>query len=144
MPALLHEHKAWSPLEAIAQWYRDWSQRRAAAELSCCGEEAIDRMAREVGLTAAELRQLAKMGPEAAGLLQRRMASLSLDPNEVGKIEPQTLHDLQRVCSLCQYHRRCARDLAHDAANPAWKNYCPNAATLAALNAEPWTARAEW
>jgi hypothetical protein len=25
-----------------------------------------------------------------------------------------------------------------------WQSYCPNAATLIALNAQPWAARSEW
>jgi hypothetical protein len=45
---------------------------------------------------------------------------------------------------MCRSHRRCKRDLAHDAADPAWEDYCPNAATLKALNAMPWRSRAEW
>ena len=43
----------------------------------------------------------------------------------------RTFQDLQRVCAMCESHRRCARDLARDSAIPAWKDYCPNAATLA-------------
>jgi len=144
MTASLHGQKAWSPVAAISQWYRSWSQRSSERELNCCGDEVVDRMARDIGVTAAELRRLAKSGPEAVSLLRRRMTALDLDENEIAKAEPQTLHDLQRVCTLCQYRRRCARDLAHDAADPAWKDYCPNATTLAALNAEPWAARGEW
>ena len=34
--------------------------------------------------------------------------------------------------------------LARDSADPAWQDYCPNAATLMALNALPWRARREW
>ncbi len=101
-------------------------------------------MAKEIGVTAAELRRLASLGPGAADLLLRRMAALDLDRNEVSRIEPQTFQDLQRVCTLCESHRRCARDLGHDAADPAWQDYCPNAATLIALSALPWAARREW
>jgi hypothetical protein len=33
--------------------------------------------------------------------------------------------------------------LVHDAQNPAWREYCPNAQTLMSLDALPWSARRE-
>jgi hypothetical protein len=72
------------------------------------------------------------------------MAALDLDPNEVGRIESAAFRDLQRVCSLCKSHRRCARDFARNALIAAWEGYCPNTDTLAALNAMPWRSRGEW
>ena len=65
------------------------------------------------------------------------MAALDLDPEEVSQTEPRTFQDLQRVCTLCDDHRRCARDLSRNSAIPAWKDYCPNAETLMALSAMP-------
>src|SRR6516165_7066090 len=131
--------------KAISQWWREWTRRASARfELKCCGEEEVERMAKDVGLSASELRSVAKLGPASADLLLRRMAALDLDRKEVSRTEPRTFQDLQRVCSMCRSHRRCKRDLAHDAADPAWQDYCPNAATLMALNAMPWRSRAEW
>jgi hypothetical protein len=72
------------------------------------------------------------------------MEALGLDPNEVAHTEPQTLHDMQRLCSMCSSHGRCARDLSRNPADPAWKDYCPNAGTLDALDKQPWAARSEW
>ncbi|HUI14940.1 MAG TPA: DUF6455 family protein [Xanthobacteraceae bacterium] len=95
-------------------------------------------------MTPAELRAVARSGPGAADLLLERMAALDLDPAEVAEIGPQTFRDLQRVCSLCDSKRRCARELARDAAAPQWQDYCPNAQTLMALNVLPWASRREW
>jgi hypothetical protein len=67
-----------------------------------------------------------------------------LDPKEVARVEPAALRDLQRVCTLCKSHRRCAWDFAHGAPLPTWERYCPNAGTLTALNGMPWAARREW
>jgi hypothetical protein len=113
-------------------------------ELKCCGEEEVERLAKDVGLSASELRRLANLGPDSADLLLRRMAALDLDRKEVSRTEPRTFQDLQRVCTMCNSYRRCTRDLARDSANPTWQDYCPNAATLMALNAMPWRARSEW
>ena len=128
---------SWSLTKAVLQWWRDWSRRSSALELKCCGEEEVERMAKDLGLSASELRSVAKLAPGSADLLLRRMAALDLDRKEVSQTEPRTFQDLQRVCSMCRSHRRCKRDLAHDAADPAWQDYCPNAATLMALNALP-------
>jgi hypothetical protein len=126
---------------AIWQRWRDWA--RSQSELTICGEEEIERMAHDAGLSVSELRQLVRRGPQSADLLPKRMTALDLDPEEVKQVEPQVFRDMQRVCSLCGSHKRCIADLTHDAQNPAWKNYCPNVQTLMSLNALPWSARRE-
>jgi hypothetical protein len=107
-------------------------------------EDEVERIAKDIGVSASELRRFATLGPDSADLLLRRMAALDLDRNEVSWTEPRTYRDLRRVCSMCNARRRCTRDLARDSADRAWQDYCPNAATLMALNARPWRARAEW
>ena len=62
-------------------------------------------------MSVAELRELAKLGPESAELLLRRMAVLDLDRKEVAQTQPQTFRDLQRICTMCESHRQCAHDL---------------------------------
>jgi hypothetical protein len=144
MSALPVGRTSWSLTKAVLQWWRDWVRRSSALELKCCGEDEVERMAKDLGLSASELRRVATLGPGSADLLLRRMAALDLDRNEVSRTEPRTFQDLQRVCSMCNSKRRCRRDLAHDGADPVWEDYCPNAATLMALNAMPWRSRAEW
>jgi len=132
-------------IKAVSQWWREWTRRSSARfELKCCGEDELERMAKDIGLPSSELRRLASLGPDSADLLLRRMAALDLDRNEVSQTEPRTFQDLQRVCTMCKHHRRCRGDLARDADDPAWHDYCPNASTLMALNALPWRARSEW
>ena len=131
--------------KAISQWWREWTRRASARfELKCCGDEEVERMAKDIGLSSSELRRLANLGPDSADLLLRRMAALDLDRNEVSRTESRTFQDLQRVCTMCNHHRRCRGDLARDTDDPAWHDYCPNASTLMALNALPWRARSEW
>ena len=131
--------------KAVSQWWREWIRRGSARfELKCCGEEEVERMAKDIGVSPSELRRLANLGPDSADLLLRRMAALDLDRNEVSRTESRTFQDLQRVCTMCNHHRRCRGDLARDTDDPAWHDYCPNASTLMALNALPWRARSEW
>jgi hypothetical protein len=136
---MLDTDKGRSPLQAFLQWL-------TGSQLSFgnCGDEGVERMAHDLGISTTELRQLASHGAESADLLVERMAALDLDQNEIARTEPATFQDLQRVCTMCDCHRRCARDLARDPLDPVWKDYCPNAQTLAALNALPWAVRREW
>ena len=144
MFALAQGRRDRSPLKSMLAWCRAWFKRGSESDFGCCAEAEIERMARDVRLSVSELRALARKGPKAADLLQRRLAALGLDPTEVARLEPAAFRDLQRVCAMCKSHRRCARDFAHDAPLPAWESYCPNAETLAALSAMPWPARREW
>ncbi len=145
MSALPSEQKRRSPIEVLQQWWQAWtSNGPALANPSCSAESEVERIANDIGLSAAELRRLASLGPESAELLLRRMAALDLDRKEVAQVEPQTFRDLQRICTMCKSHRQCARDLLRDARNPAWEDYCPNVATLKALSAMPWSSRREW
>ena len=91
-----------------------------------------------------DFRTLVSLGPNACDPLERRLAALDLDPVEVSEIAPQTFRDLQRVCSFCQSHRRCLRNLARDPGKPEWTDYCPNVEILMALDAMPWTSRRGW
>lgn len=128
-----------SPLAVMAQWWRDWTGglvRRDADETA--------RMARDLNVTSFELDRLARLGPHAADLMEVRMAQLDLDRDEVARLEPGVLQDLQRVCSFCNSHKRCARDVARDPADTTWKSYCPNIDTFDALDARPWESRREW
>src|SRR6516165_3519306 len=87
-----------SLIKAVFQWWRDWARRSSALELRCCGEDEVERIAKDLGLSASELRRVTKLGPGSADLLLRRMAALDLDRKEVSRTEPRTFQDLQRVC----------------------------------------------
>jgi hypothetical protein len=109
--------------------------------LDCCGAAEVERMAHDVGMSTLELRALAGKWPDAAEPLNRRLAALALDPADIRRSDPQVLHDLQRVCSLCKHGRECEHDLAERPSDPAWREYCPNEMTLDALAAERDQAR---
>ena len=141
MSPLSERTKSSSPVRDILHWCRGWARPNASTELKCVGEEEVDRMARDIGMSASELRAVARRGPAAADLLLRRMTALELDHNSVSRKERPTFQDLQRLCTLCASHRRCARDLARDPADLTWEEYCPNAGTLTALRTATMGAR---
>ena len=58
MPTLSVEQK--SLTKAVSQWWRQWTRRDSARfELKCCGEEEVERMAKDIGVSPSELRKLA-------------------------------------------------------------------------------------
>ena len=133
----------------ISRWWRNWRANRASVnELEACGADEVAHLARDVGIGASELRVIAAKWPDDAGLLSRRIAELGLDKGEITRVEPQVMRDLQRVCTQCADRRRCANDLDGDGKDPAWREYCPNAPTLDALQSEDLdrrlTRRRKW
>lgn len=121
----------------IARRWREWRARRAdLAALQQCGAAERERMAHDMGVDGAQLRQLASQGSNAADLLPRRMAALDLDAATVARREPAVMRDMQRLCSLCETKGRCEHDLDVAARSPNWQKYCPNAGVLTDLAAE--------
>jgi len=137
-----HEGNIRASIGSALRRCRDWLGSGWASEFKYC-EEDIDRVAHDAGVTTGELRELARRSPHSADLLLERMAALDLNQNEVLAVEPHVFRDLQRVCTLCECHGRCKRDLERDPNDPVWKGYCPNASTLVSLDALPWSSRRE-
>jgi hypothetical protein len=71
-------------------------------------------------------------------LLARRMLALQLDKDEIARVEPVTLRELQKLCASCESREQCEIGLADDFADVAWHAYCPNAAILDALDELSW------
>ena len=106
------------------------------ADLDSWGPAEMERIARDVGVSGADLSILAGKWPDAADLLYWRMNEINLDRMEIAHADAQVMRDLQRVCTVCGSKRRCEHDLANNPSDPAWQKYCPNATTLLALAAE--------
>jgi hypothetical protein len=119
----------------------DWME---SSDLNGLEKNDAERVATDLRMTASDLYALAKQGPESAVLLERRMAVLDLDRDEIVQSEPGVFRDLQRVCTLCRSKKQCLRDMASNPNSAVWKDYCPNVGTLLALDAMPWSSRREW
>jgi hypothetical protein len=116
----------------LARWWRNLrAARMRVDDLASAGPEA-QNIARDVGLSTAELYALAGKRPDAADQLKQRLAALHLDEAALQRNEP-IIRDLERTCSLCGAKRQCERDLAQRPDDPVWQSYCPNAHTLQAL-----------
>ncbi len=114
---------------AFAAKWHNWQARQ---ELACCDAGEVKRIAHELGFTPDELRLLASSGSDAADLLYRRLDALGMDSEKFKAMVPEVMRDMQRCCSECNAKRRCTGDL--DASDDSrWRDYCPNAETLAFL-----------
>lgn len=143
MSAMPARDKPGSLLQAVWRWFRIWSDW-TARDLMALSDREVERVAEDLSVSTAELYKLARSDSRSADLLLRVLGVLDLDCKEVARLMPETMHDLQRLCSLCNRRKRCAHDLARTPLDPRWRDYCPNAATLLALDAMPWASRNEW
>jgi len=135
--------KPGSLLQPIGRWFRTRADR-ADLDLAALSDSEVKHIADDLSVSLAELYKLARSDRRSADLLKQRMAALDLDCEEVARLMPTAMRDLQRLCSLCSRRRRCAQDLARTPLDPRWKQYCPNVATLSAVDAMPWAARRDW
>lgn len=126
-----------SPVARVLHWLQDWRTRQAElAELDTLGADGVRSIASDLGLSPADLRELTALGPHAADLMPRLMTALGLDPAVIERAEPMVFRDLQRACACCSDHGRCAHDLADGTIAETYREYCPNAETMSALQAE--------
>ena len=126
-------------LNALADWIKQADQQGVTnSEFHALEPSELQTMARDLGMSSQELRDVSRQGRDAALLLLKRMTALRLVPDDIARTQPAWVtHDLERLCSLCRAKGRCRRDLLRDPQDPVWKNYCPNSGTLEALSNQP-------
>jgi hypothetical protein len=131
IPSLKQPRSVW---DRVTSWWDRLQQRRHdLADLDRCGPE-VERIARESGVSVAELRQMAAQDPATAELLRLRLKLAGIDRSTILRSRPAVMRDLERICTLCGSKRRCERDLARGPDDARWKTYCPNAPTIEALS----------
>ncbi|HZR71895.1 hypothetical protein [Bradyrhizobium sp.] len=94
----------------------------------------FDRVAADLQLSPADLNELVNQGPHAADELPKLLAALGIKGDDLARIEPAVLHDMERVCAMCNHKRECDHDLAAGTSADNYKEYCLNAPAIADLN----------
>lgn len=122
---------AWRQLTAAAESLRE--RTASVNEIEHLDPQEMKCLARDLGISADDIRILAAKDKDAADLLTRRMETLGLDP---ARIDSTVMRDLQRCCSKCSDKGRCVHELEDHPREPLWPKYCPNEQTLAALTEE--------
>lgn len=128
-----HEHGV-PAIGRLLEWWHETRDRWARmAELRSLAPDELERVACDFGVSASELMDMAERPGGTQGLLEKRLAALNLDPEEIRALSPMILRDLERTCSMCPERKQCKDDMAVSALEPGWESYCPNSGTLRTL-----------
>jgi hypothetical protein len=126
--------KEGSLLVGVLDWWHGARQRWARLhELDQFSPAEIEHLAADVGLDSADFLHIARQPNGDALLIEKRLAALHLDSDQIRKLSPLLLRDLQRTCAMCSEKRRCADDIAETPSATGWESYCPNSSTLRTL-----------
>jgi len=79
-----------------------------------------------------------RLPPHTADQMPRLLEALGISAQDVARVEPMVVHDMERVCALCKSKRECDRDLASGASAEHYQEYCLNAPRIAQLR-ETWS-----
>ena len=93
----------------------------------------FERIAGDLRVSPADLNELVRHGPHAADELPKLLKALGINEADLARVEPLVLHDMERVCALCQHKRECDRDLAAGTSAEHYQGYCLNAPTIEEL-----------
>lgn len=127
-----------SVLERLTHTFNDWlNHRRELNEMRQLDPVEFDRIAHDLQLSPADLNELVDRGPHAADELPRLLVALGIDAEALARVEPVVLHDMERVCALCDHKHECDHDLAAGTSAEHYREYCLNASTIAGLSQEP-------
>jgi hypothetical protein len=123
-----------SVFERLTNTFNEWlNQRRELNEIRQLGPAEFDRVAGDLQISVADLTELVNQGPHAADELPKLLTALGINADDLARIEPLVLHDMERVCALCGHKRECDRDLAAGTSDEHYQEYCLNAPTIAGL-----------
>lgn len=123
-----------SSLSRVLDWWMATRDRWARmAELRDLPSDELERVASDFGVSTGELIEASGRPAGTQELLERRLAALGLDPEEIWKLSPMILRDLQRTCGCCPERQRCKDDMKLSPLAEGWESYCGNSGTLKTL-----------
>ena len=123
-----------SVVERLTRTFGDWlKHRQELSEIRQLNASEFDRIATDLQVSPADLNELVRHGPHAADELPKLLKALGISEDDLARVEPMVLHDMERVCALCQDKRECDRDLAAGTSSEHYQGYCLNAPTIAQL-----------
>ena len=100
------------------------------SELEAIDPDQVAAMAKDIGITAGQLRDLASKRGDAAAPLRSLLVAIDVNPKEFDKIDPRIARDMQWLCINCSNKAQCSFDLSIGIAATTFRNFCPNAIAL--------------
>jgi len=125
----------WSLLDSASRWIRN-TLAKHADEAALLDSAEQERIACDLNLSVAELQTLCARDGRATNLLQKRMSQFHLEKDEIKRVHPAVVRDLEKVCALCESDAKCSRDFNRGTDPAALSEYCPNTPTLQELQQE--------
>ena len=117
-------------VKAIAAWVSIYRNALGLNnEFGMCGPDEVMRMAKEIGVTPSQLRELSK-GHGNANLLKSMLVALHVDPKVIADMDPLVMRELKWLCVTCSNKKRCEHELAKGTAAEHFREFCPNAVSL--------------
>ena len=128
------ENQAPSVVERLTNTFSDWlKHRQELNEMRQLTATDFCRIANDLRLSPAALDELVRHGPHTVDELPRLLAALGISGQDLLRIEPLVVQDMERVCALCGHKRQCDRDLAEGTSAEHYREYCLNAPTIEEL-----------
>ena len=134
-----HEREPYPFVTKVIDLFGDWlKQRRELNELTefAADPGELERVARELNVTPADLERLVRQGSKGANELPPTLTALGIDETALWRAEPALLRDMERVCSFCTHKRRCHQELAAGTVATNYVEYCNNSETIDTLRIE--------
>lgn len=120
----------------VIDLFGDWlKQRRELNALTECAADPgeLQRVARDLNVTSADLDMLVRQGSQGANELAEMLKALEIDETALWRAQPALLRDMERVCAFCTHKRQCHQELAAGTAATNYVEYCGNADTIDTL-----------
>ena len=116
---------------AVADWVTRYRcSLNSSSELEAIDPDQVAAMAKDIGITAGQLRELASKRGDAAAALRSLLVALDVNPKEFDKIDPRIARDMQWLCINCSNKAQCSFDLSIGIAAATFRNFCLNAIAL--------------
>ncbi len=118
-------------ISQVAQWIT--TRARASAEMARLARGDIGGMARDLGVSEADLRGVLPLGADNTKLMAAMMRARGLDAEQAAQLSAAVMRDLELTCTRCGAVARCRRELAAGTAEAHCHEFCGNADTFDAL-----------
>ena len=117
-------------IDALAPWMNGDVDRAA---LTPHRDNELDRLARDLDISAGELHYLINSAPDCDIIqLSAMLKARGIDESSRGRFEPALLRALRRQCAKCPVVGKCRYSLDQSMAAQHYEQFCPNAAALTA------------
>lgn len=132
---MIAQHESYPTVEFWIDKFVDWiKHRRELSEVRQMNRTDFDLIARDLRVSPDELDRLVAAGAHSADEMPEMLKALGIEVTDLARVDPLMVRDMQRVCSLCRDKAHCHGELAGGTAAQHYREFCPNAPAIDALD----------